>query len=175
MKRRYGLWLILAAVTIALVVFAPSDNDNKPAAPSARTAAAQRPSAKRLVVERLELERLDKAGAQPANTAKVGNAFGATSWYVPPPQPRSKPMPVVVAPPPVVVPMAPPLPFTYLGRYGETAGRIVVLTKGDRVYTVSVGDVIENTYRLEKLTPGIVHLMHLPTNTEQTLRTGETL
>jgi hypothetical protein len=74
-----------------------------------------------------------------------------------------------------VVPTAPPLPFTYIGRYGDTASRTVVLAKGDRVYTVAVGEVIENTYRVEKFTLGTVNLTYLPLNIEQHLPTGEAL
>jgi hypothetical protein len=81
----------------------------------------------------------------------------------------------VEAPPPVAVPTAPPLPFTYLGRYGESAARTVILSKGDRVYTVAVGDVIENTYRVEKFSAGMVNLTYLPLSIEQHLPTGEAL
>jgi hypothetical protein len=81
----------------------------------------------------------------------------------------------VPTPPPVIVPTAPQLPFTYLGRYGDSASRTVILSKGDRVYTVAVGEVIENTYRVEKLTTGMINLTYLPLNIEQHLSTGEAL
>jgi hypothetical protein len=74
-----------------------------------------------------------------------------------------------------VVPVAPPIDFTYLGRYGEADSRIVVLSRGDRVYTVKVGDVIENTYRIEKFTPGMVNFTYLPLNITQSMRTGDSL
>jgi hypothetical protein len=38
-----------------------------------------------------------------------------------------------------------------------------------------VGDVIENTYRVEKSAMGMINLTYLPLNIEQSLRTGETL
>jgi hypothetical protein len=176
MKRRHWYWAVLGTVVIALVIFAPADDDGKAARPIRQATPAASVAKRPAEVGRVELERLDRAANTPSEVqGKVGNAFNITSWYVPPPAPHRAPAPVVVAPPPVVVPTAPPLPFAYLGRYGDTASRIVILTKGDRVYTVSVGDVIENTYRLEKLTPGMVYMTHLPTSTEQVLRTGETL
>jgi hypothetical protein len=62
-----------------------------------------------------------------------------------------------------------------LGRYGDSDTRTVILTKGDKVYTVTVGDTIENTYRIEKYSPGVVKLTYLPLNIVQSLRTGEAL
>jgi hypothetical protein len=51
----------------------------------------------------------------------------------------------------------------------------VILLKGDKVYTVMPGEIIENTYRVEKLTKGTVNLTYLPLNILQSLRTGEAL
>jgi hypothetical protein len=126
-------------------------------------------------VGRVELERLTGLELQQTDKKRVGDAFNITSWYVPPPAPRMTAKPVVIAPPPPPAPTAPPLPFTYLGRYGDTETRTIILSKGDRVYTVAVGDVIENTYRIEKSAIGMVNLTYLPLNIEQSLRTGETL
>lgn len=175
-------WTLIGLVTAALVIFAPSDDVevSKVARPgkqsvehpaSATTSMQQRA----VTVGRVELERLGGRVPQQAEKNDVGNAFNVTSWYVPPPAPRVVSKPVVLAPLPPPAPVAPPLPFNYLGRFGDTASRTIILTKGDRVYTVAVGDVIENTYRVEKLSPGLVHLMYLPMNLEQVLRTGEAL
>ncbi len=175
-------WGIIGVVTAALVMFAPSEQDNEIAKPakqsSSRVTSNTSAVSKQRVQEvgRVELERLAKNEAQTVDKKNVGDAFNVTSWYVPPPAPRVVAKPVVmVAPPPPPAPVAPPLPFAYLGRYGDTASRTVILSKGERVYTVGVGDVIENNYRVEKFTPGMVHLTYLPLNIEQTLRTGESL
>lgn len=171
-------WAAIVAVTAVLVVTAPSDQEGdlaKPSKPSSSRSTSL-PAKQSAEIGRVELERLTKIEPQPGDKKTVGDAFNVTSWYVPPPAPRVIAKPIaVVAPPPPPAPTAPPLPFTYLGRYGDTATRTVILSKGDRVYTVAVGDVIENSYRVEKFTPGIVHLIYLPLNIEQTLRTGETL
>jgi hypothetical protein len=113
----------------------------------------------------VELERLRRPQAK----SGIGNAFGVTSWYVPPPPPPPAPP---AAPP---VPTAPPLPFTYLGRYEDAPAQLAILVKGERMYTVAAGDVIEDTYRVERVAPGVVELIYLPLNIKQTLGTGEAL
>ncbi len=173
-------WVIISVVTAALVVTAPSDNEGDIAKPakqsSARSTSSLATESKQRASEagRVELERLVGVEPQQADKKIVGDAFNVTSWFVPPPAPRVV-KPIDVVPPPPPAPVAPPLPFTYLGRYGDTATRTVILSKGERVYTVVVGDVIENNYRVEKFTLGMVHLTYLPLNIEQILRTGETL
>lgn len=173
-------WAIISVVTVALVVTAPSDKVDiaKPAKQSlsrSTTLSGIASNQRTAEVGRVELERLTKNGLQQADKKIVSNVFDVTSWYVPPPAPRVVAKPTVVIPPPPPVPVAPLLPFTYLGRYEDTASRTIILSKGERVYTVAVGDVIENTYRVEKFTPGLVHLTYLPLSVEQTLRTGESL
>jgi hypothetical protein len=120
---------------------------------------------------RVELERL--ARPEPGQEAgpqedEGGGIFGVTSWYVPPPPPPPQP------PPPPPKPTAPPLQFSYLGRYQESQAVIIMLVKGDRIYTVSAGEVIENTYRVEGLAGGRVELTYLPLDIRQTIDTGET-
>lgn len=117
---------------------------------------------------RVELERLSRPDSEAA--AAAGNPFGAISWYVPPPPPPPAPLRVVQPPPPT----APPMPFSFFGRYEEGATQIILLVKGERIYTVSAGDVIDNTYRVEGLAGGRLELTYLPLNIKQTISTGET-
>jgi hypothetical protein len=177
-------WAGILAVTAALVILAPSDKDadianvarpTKQSSPRASSPSTTENKSRTTEVGRVELERLAGLESQQIDKKRVGDAFNITSWYVPPPAPRMTAKSVVVAPPPPPAPTAPPLPFTYLGRYGDTETRTIILSKGDRVYTVAVGDVIENTYRVEKSAMGMVNLTYLPLNIEQSLRTGETL
>lgn len=171
MLRNAGKWAVIGIVFAAIVVAAPSREGGiaqtvSGAASSARSQAASRsvPSPDAI---RVELERLARTQAE--SGVEFADVFGATSWYVPPPPPPPRPP----APPPV--PTAPPLPFTYLGRYEDAPTRLTILVKGDRMYTVTEGDVIENTYRVERVAPGLVELTYLPLNIKQSLRTGETL
>jgi hypothetical protein len=169
-------------VTAGLVVMAPSD-DGEVAKKGARSdKAATKSAANSSPIDRqaagdggrVELELLSKIELQHKERRRVSDVFNQTSWYVaPPPPPKSLEPPPPPPPPPA--PVAPQLPFTYLGRYGDTNSRTVILSKGDKVYTVTVGETIENTYRVEKFTPGVVNLTYLPLNIVQTLRTGESL
>jgi hypothetical protein len=74
-----------------------------------------------------------------------------------------------VAPPP---PSAPPLPFQFLGKLDDSETLRVFLQRGERVHTVSVGDVIDGTYRVERIAAGQMTLIYLPLNVSQTLSVG---
>jgi hypothetical protein len=99
----------------------------------------------------------------------VKNVFVATSWFVPPPPPP-KALPVKPLPPPP--PSAPPLPFSYLGRYVEDGKLTLMLVRADRIYTVSEGELIDNTYRIGAVSGSLLELTYLPLNIKQTLNVG---
>lgn len=173
--RKLLKWGVLGVtVTAIAMVFFPGDGGTPQtarataqlpgnASPAAQARARLQPAE----TVHVELERL--ARSQPAEMEPAGNVFGATSWYVPPP-----PLPFAPPPPPPP-PGAPPLPFAYLGRYEDAPTRLVILTKGEQLYTVAEGEVIENTYRVERVTAAAVELTYLPLNIKQTLSTGEAL
>jgi hypothetical protein len=119
----------------------------------------------------IELERLQLQEAEAETRTPADHAFRAMSWYVPPPPPPPRPPPKPLPPPP---PTAPPMPFSFMGRYEEEGTRIILLVKGERIYTVSEGEVIDNTYRVERLTGGQLELTYLPLNIKQTISAGGT-
>lgn len=178
-SRNVVKWAMLAIAVVAVVVAAPPEEAG--VAKTVRStvmvqgAVAAPVRAKQGAGEqdRMDMDRLVSMLPSSAVTAASGvevvNVFGSTSWYVPPPPPPPPPP----APPPV--PTAPPLPFTYLGRYEDAPTQLTILLKGERMYTVARGDVIEDIYRVDQVTPGMVELTYLPLNIKQTLRTGETL
>lgn len=176
MKMRPWHQRVLVGALAAAMVLSVASDEGKQGAPipaqagdrSSTTAARPPEPATPSVVLRVELERLGRP--QAAADPEVGNAFSAISWYVPPPPPPPPPPPKYVPPPP---PTAPPLPFSYFGRYEEGGTQIILLVKGDRIYTVSTGDVIENTYRVEGMAGGRLELTYLPLDIRQTLSTGE--
>src|SRR5437879_5975045 len=102
-----------------------------------------------------------------------GALFATHSWYVPPPPP---PPPPTVAAEPVepAKPVAPPLPFTYMGSYAPNgANPVFFLTQGDRVYDVHVGDTLEGgTYSVDAFTNGALIFTYKPLNQQQQLITG---
>ena len=94
------------------------------------------------------------------------DAFGVKSWVevVPPPPP-----------PPVVIeaPRAPPLPFRYMGRVDDGLGSVTFfLIRGTTTLSVSVGETIDNTYRLESADGGALQLTYLPLKERQSLQIG---
>lgn len=92
------------------------------------------------------------------------NLFVGKSWYVPPPPKK------VVEP---ATPTAPPIPFTYMGKFQEESGRLIIyLAKGDQTYAVSPGDVIENTYRIDAMEARQIVITYLPMAVKQTLPIG---
>jgi hypothetical protein len=168
-------WAFIGIAVLTVIIFAPSDDEgqakksgslNKPTSDTsgnATTIATNSNQGKSLEVGRVELERLSKVGSPPGAEGEVYNIFKSQSWYVPPPPP----------PPPPPEPTAPKMPFTFIGHYGDVASRKVILSKADQVYIVTVGDIIENTYRVEKLEDNVVVLKYLPLNIDQSLRIGD--
>jgi hypothetical protein len=159
-------WALLALTPVVIFAAAGADFGDSD---SAVTVA----EATRTVKTKVEVSRVADAGdldlsqlRRGANAGETGNAFESKSWYVPPPPPPpAKPLP----PPP---PTAPPLPFTYLGRYEDLAKPVIFLVRGDRVLTVSAGDVIEGTYRVDGIVGSTLGLTYLPLNIRQTIDVG---
>lgn len=169
----WGKWAFIGFLLLAIVMTATSGDGWGTAKPmrqeqAEEAADAQQKSAPRPVPEesRVELERMDAAALQKKVDKETGSAFGPTSWYVPPPPPP----PPKPQPPPQ--PTAPPVPFTYLGIYEDVMGKVLMLVKGEQVYTISEGDVIENTYRIDHVNHGVVEITYLPLNIKQSIATG---
>ncbi len=109
----------------------------------------------------LKLSKLSRAViAEPKH-----NPFVSKSWFVPPMNAH-----VVSIPKKVDRPAAPSLPFNYMGRIQEEGGRVVVfLTQDSNAYAVGEGDDINDSYRLESVSPTRLVLVYLPLNTKHTL------
>lgn len=172
---RWGKWTLMGFPLLAIIMTAtsgdgwgtakmPQTGAEKPV----KAAAMRSESSARQAADdiRVELERLDTAALPQNREEKVGNVFVPTFWYVPPPPPPP------VKPPPPPPPAVPPMPFTYLGLYEEALGKVIMLVKGDQLYTVAVGDVIENTYRIDLVERSKVEMTYLPLNIKQVISTG---
>jgi hypothetical protein len=93
------------------------------------------------------------------------DVFSQHSW-VPPPAPP----PPLPAPPPPAKPVAPPLPFSFVGLMDEKGlPRRVFLGKGDQLIIVKANDVVEGQYRVDRITENTVDLTYLPLNQKQTI------
>lgn len=165
-KREWALLALVLPVILFAVAADPGGQDG--AVAIAEVAHADRTNA--------EVRRTEDAGdldltqlRREANAAEPGNAFESKTWYVPPPLPPPAPPPKPLPPP---VPTAPPLPFTYLGSFQDAAKPVIFLVRGDRVLTVSAGDVIEGTYRVDGIVGATLGLTYLPLNIKQSLDIG---
>jgi len=113
------------------------------------------------------------AGRAGAPSAPVADLFAAHSWQAPPPPPP----PAAPPPPPAapLAPSAPPLPFQYLGKLDDSQRLLVFLVRGERIFTVGEGDVIENAYKVKAITDTQMTFVYLPLNLDQTLAVGSKL
>lgn len=166
-------WLAASVVLLlALIWFAPGEDDDI-SAPAVDKATHGR----KVVTERgkqanpsaSQISSATTPTLQPtrpnrnASTDAVPDLFAAVSWYVAPPPPPEPP------PPP---PSAPPLPFVYLGQYIEGDQQSIMLTRGARMLSVHVGEVIDKTYQVVSMQDGQLTFLYLPLNVAQSLATG---
>lgn len=111
--------------------------------------------------------------AAPAAPLAQADLFAPHSWYVAP-----APAPVVVRPvvaPVAPQPMAPPLPFRFIGKLDDSQRLQVFLLNGERLHVVTVGDVIDGTYRVERIDAQQLTLTYLPMQQSQLLAIGGSL
>lgn len=170
---RLSHWRTMLALAACTVGAALAGGCDSPAATTLRAAPArQAPAATAPQNVPQNVPRLVPAARAPLAGAAVTNVFAATSWQPPPapPAPAPAPAPAAVAPAP---PVAPPLPFRFLGRYGDAGVQIVMLVKGEQLYLVSVGDTIDQAYRVDRVSGTTVELTYLPLQLKQSLSTGD--
>jgi hypothetical protein len=90
--------------------------------------------------------------------------------FAPRDAPRPKPAPVVATPPETsAAPPPPPMPYRVAGQVTVGGRGEVLLTKGDRVFTVRPGDTLEDGYRVEAIESNRLTLMYTPLGTAHTL------
>lgn len=66
----------------------------------------------------------------------------------------------------------PPLPFTYIGKLRENGGTVVFLLYQERTIAVHQGDIIDRTYRVQKIAPQSIVMIYLPLKQQQSLNLG---
>ena len=63
-----------------------------------------------------------------------------------------------------------PLPYQLMGSFQDPGKKLVIyLSSGGKLYNVSVGDLIDNTYKVESFDAGQLELLYLPLKTRQIL------
>jgi hypothetical protein len=173
LTKRGKLLTGIAALIAAYVLFGPKDSDSvEPTRASARPAASHEAHPAGSVSAPVARSLLALAHRVVEQSA-AGALFATHSWYVPPPAPPPPP-PVAAAPVEPPAPVAPPLPFTYMGSYAPDGAKpVFFLTQGDRVYDVHLGDTLEGgTYTVDAFTNGALIFTYKPLNQQQQLSTG---
>lgn len=97
--------------------------------------------------------------------------FPVQQWTPPQALATVTEQPVVTTPEPAA-PTAPTLPFRFIGRMGERDDLQIFLQSGEKLYVVRQGDVIDDTYRLDRVSATELSLVYLPLHQPQTLSVG---
>jgi hypothetical protein len=167
---------LLVVVTLAIVMAATANQqDTEGVADNQRVPESQTialTTATETMVEREEIGNipLDRLKRTQINVKEV-EIFGPQSWYIPPPPPPRRPPPPPPSPPP---PSAPPLPFTFLGKMEVPGGKMTIYLEGrNRLYLVTKGETIDNTYHVDGIEAGQIALTYLPLKIKQYISMGE--
>lgn len=177
MNKRVVFWSLFtgSCVVIAAVPeFWPEDNA-KAVAPTPRQPAPISPLASAAPTQAAAATAPDYRAVgkdNAADPAPIRDIFAAKSWAPPPPRIVIAPPP---PPPPPAAPSAPPMPYKFMGKMDDASSLKAFLNRGDRVYVVSVGEVVDNTYRIESIKAGQMTMTYLPLNVSQTLSVGSPL
>jgi hypothetical protein len=148
--RKITLGIALAATLAAALLDWPAPE----VAPSARAGVAAAVAA------------AAPAPAEPAPTLRerfepqAADAFAPRNWPPPPPPPPT-PEP----------PMAPPLPFKYLGKVMQEGEVMAFLGQGARTHLARAGDTLAD-YKVEEITTAEMTFVYLPLNEKQRLSFG---
>lgn len=149
-----------SAVAASAVVAAPSGTAATPR--NASAGKAQPPVA----ILRLTPRSALVGEAAEATFASGEGIFQGHNWNPPPPPPP----PVSNAPPPP--PMAPPLPYTVIGKALADGAWEVYLARADKTYVARPQTIIDGSYRVEKITPPTMSITYLPLNQVQQINIG---
>lgn len=164
-------WIVLGGLLTATLAAAAWVNEDggKIVAPAAKSA---RGEPRRVAAQQEPVQvNVDKLKGRNLG-APVRDPFDVPARSRPKPKPPA-PAPMAIAPPPPAPSSAPPLPFLYMGKLENGAGTTVFLIQGDRNLVVKEGEVIDQTYRVDRVTSTEITLVYLPLGLPQVLALGE--
>ena len=95
-----------------------------------------------------------------------GELFGA-----PPPPPKPAASAPIVAPAPV----APPNPYRFAGKVVRGGEEQVLVSKGDLVFPIKVGDTVDGTYKVESVGSEAIEFTYLPLGTRDRVAVASVL
>jgi hypothetical protein len=110
--------------------------------------------------EDIDLSRLER----PAAEAPHNDPFARRSFAPPAPQ-------LAAAEP--SRPVAPPLPFRYMGRLTEHGKTEVFLLRGEEILSIAPGQKIDAQYRVDAVSASAIQITYLPLKTRQSLELAQ--
>lgn len=151
-------WIILGAALLATVVASVWPRGAERLSPEVVAPVTRRDAAP-LRGEQLpgqsELPRLGERLERPHTPAKVQDLFSTTDLNPPPPPVREKPLPPAA-------PTPPPFPYTIAGSVADANGLMIVFNRQNQDFVLRVGDILEQTYRVEAIDTRSVTVTYLP-------------
>lgn len=112
-----------------------------------------------------------EAASSPVTAVPQVDLFAAQNWYVAPVV-TAEQQAALNAPAIPTVPTAPPLPFQFIGKLEDSQQLQVFLQNGERLYVVRAGDVIDETYKVDRISATEMSFVYLPMKFAQTLSVG---
>jgi hypothetical protein len=149
---------ILLGGALAAAVALVFGQGSPPSEPVVVAAVAPARVARAEPAPRLEVERMSRV----APAAAAADLFAPKSWNPVRQVPRAE------APPPPA-PVAPPLPFEYVGQMEGREGLIAYLAREGEFLTVKAGDRIGDDYRVESIAADALVFVYVPLEQHQTL------
>jgi hypothetical protein len=176
-------WFIIAGLMISTLVAAawvhnaPGDKSADIVAAVAEKTSSRTDSAASLIAEPGERQTSASYGTPQVNldrlTARDAGAPVRDPFAIPPPKGRKTVPRNTASNVPVPAPVAPPMPFTYMGKLNSGPDTNVFLTQGDRNLIVHEGETIDSTYRVEHVSDKEITLLYLPLGERQKIVIGE--
>jgi len=163
-RRKLLLGIALLA-TLAAAIVSPSEQatTTAPAQRGAKAPAAGRGAqAPRAAAPEAEVPPLAQFERRVDEKFKVVDIFDSRPIVVAGLAPKEPPAPV-----------APKLPFSYMGSIDESGKPKYVLVQGEQLFMVNLGDEFAGSYRLEQVTPLELVVTYLPLGARQSLPIGE--
>lgn len=151
-------WLILGTALLATVVASVWPRGEEKTAPEVVAPVTRRddaPARGQQPSSQLELPALGDRLERPRTPAKIQDLFGIKDWNPPPPPVREKPLPPAA-------PTAPPFPYAIAGSVVDANGLMIVFNRQKQDFVLRIGDVLEQTYRVEAIDPQSVTVTYLP-------------
>jgi hypothetical protein len=181
MKRQHVIMGLALAGAAALFLFGDRQSgsdvteavERKPAAArddAAAVAKPGKPGDKEVTILALR-PRAELVGEAGEAVFDGGEAvFLSQNWNPPPPKASLQPS---GPPPPPPAPVAPAMPFTYIGKAVGGGVWEVFLSRGaDKTYVVREHTIIDGSYRVEKIAPPSMTMTYLPLNQVQQINIG---